>query len=123
MASEATLACTRESGKGHSVVLRGQQLHPLQHILQMFIDASDEGWGAHLRGSTAGGVWSDTESYLHINFLDFKGLPGPQEFRASLQGLDCIVSNRQHNCNLLHQQGGRYEIRLYLCPWEISVLV
>ena len=73
---------------------RGQLLHPLQHALQMFTDTSNEGWGAHLRGSTAGGVWSDKEMYLHINFLDFKGLPGPQKFRASLQGPDCIDSNR-----------------------------
>ena len=51
-------------------------------------------------------------------------LPGPQEFRASLQGPDCIDSNGQNNCSLLHQQGGRYEIRLSLCPpLETSVRV
>ena len=49
---------------------------------------------------------------------------GPQEFRASLQGPDCSGCNGQHNCGFLHQQGGRYEIRLSLCPpMEISVLV
>ena len=39
-------------------VLRGQPLHPLAHALQMFTDASNEGWGAHLRNSTARGMWS-----------------------------------------------------------------
>ena len=49
---------------------------------------------------------------------------GPQEFRASLQGPDCSDSNGQHNCGLLHQQGGRYEIRLFVCPHlETPVLV
>ena len=49
---------------------------------------------------------------------------GPQEFRVSLQGADCSDSNGQHNCSLLHQQGGRYEIRLSLCPpLETPVLV
>ena len=49
---------------------------------------------------------------------------GPQEFRASLQGPDCSNSHGQHNCGLLHQQGGRYEITLSLCPpVETSVLV
>ena len=28
-------------------VLKGQPLHPLQHTLQLFTDASNEGWGAH----------------------------------------------------------------------------
>ena len=49
---------------------------------------------------------------------------GPQEFRAFLQGSDCVSGNRQHNCGVLHQQGGRYEIRLSVCPpLEGSVLV
>ena len=49
---------------------------------------------------------------------------GPQEFRASLQGPDCPDSHGQHDCSVLHQQGGRYEIRLSLCPpMETSVLV
>ena len=50
--------------------------------------------------------------------------PGPLEFRVSLQRPDCSDSNGQHNCSLLHQQRGRYEIRLSLCPpLETPVLV
>ena len=59
-------------------------------------------------------------------FLGVQGSSsGPQEFRASLQGTDCSDSNGQHNCSLLHQQGGRYEIRFSLpyfgdsCPGVI----
>ena len=49
---------------------------------------------------------------------------GSQEFRAAVQGTDCPHSNGQHNCSLLHQQGGRYEIRLSLCPaLETPILV
>ena len=57
-----------------SNVLRGQPLHPLQHALQLFTDASNEGWGAHLGDSTAIGVWSVIESRLHINFLELKAV-------------------------------------------------
>ena len=55
-------------------VLRGQFLHPLQHALQVFTDASNEGWGAHLGDSTARGVWSEQEQRLHINFLELKAV-------------------------------------------------
>ena len=49
---------------------------------------------------------------------------GPKELRASLQEPDCSDCDRQHNCGLVHKQGGRYEIRLSLCPpMETSVLV
>ena len=37
-------------------VLRGQPLHPLQHAIQVFTDASNGGWGAHLGDTTARGV-------------------------------------------------------------------
>ena len=41
-----------------------------------------------------------------------------------MQGPDCPDSNRQHHFGVLHKQGGRYEIRLSLCPpLETSVLV
>ena len=55
-------------------VLRGQPLHPMRHALQVFTDASNEGWGAHLGDYIARGVWSEPESRLHINFLELKAV-------------------------------------------------
>ena len=55
-------------------VLKGQPLHPLQHALQLFTDASNEGWGAHLGDFTARGLWSTQESALHINLLELKAV-------------------------------------------------
>ena len=53
-------------------VLTGQSLHPIKHALQIFTDASKEGWGAHLNERTARGSWSLPESKLHINYLELK---------------------------------------------------
>ena len=47
-----------------SNVLPGQPLHPLKHALQIFTDASKEGWGAHLNKHTVRGTWSLPESKL-----------------------------------------------------------
>ena len=55
-------------------VLQGQPLHPVRHALQIFTDASKEGWGAHLNESTARGSWSVPESKLHINYLELKAV-------------------------------------------------
>ena len=57
-----------------SNVLSGQPLHPLKHALQIFTDASKEGWGAHLNERTARGTWSIPESKLHINHLELKAV-------------------------------------------------
>ena len=96
-------------------VLSGQPLHPLQHALQLFTDASNEGWGAHLGDHTAKGVWS--EKPVAHKLSRAKGGPsGPQEVRATVLGPDHFDSHGQHNGCLIHQQGGGYEIRLTLCP-------
>ena len=55
-------------------VLPGQPLHPLKHAVQIFTDASKEGWGAHLNERTARGTWSEPESKLHINHLELKAV-------------------------------------------------
>ena len=57
-----------------SNVLPGQPLHPLKHALQIFTDASKEGWGAHLNECTARATWSIPESKLHINHLELKAV-------------------------------------------------
>ena len=59
--------------KKHNV-LTGQPLHPINHALQIFTDASKEGWGAHLNERTARGSWSLPESKLHINYLELKAV-------------------------------------------------
>ena len=55
-----------------SNVMRGADLHPKDHSIQLFTDASNEGWGAHLDQSSKKGLWSDREKRLHINILELK---------------------------------------------------
>ena len=69
-------------------VLQGQPLHPLKHALQIFTDASKEGWGAHLNERTARGHWSLPESKLHINYLELKAV-----FLALREFQDLCVNN------------------------------
>ena len=55
-------------------VLAGQPLNPLSQALQIFIDPSNESWGAHLGDFTASGSWSIPESCLHIHCLELKAV-------------------------------------------------
>ena len=66
-----------------SNVLTGQPLQTLKHALQIYTDASKEGWGAHLNEHMARGNWSLPESKLHINYLELKAvLLALKEFQA-----------------------------------------
>ena len=88
VASQKQLEGTRVTRKGDSNtlyphlqwwlqednVVTGQPLHPIKHALQIFTDASKEGWGAHLNEHTARGTWSLPKSKLHINYLELKAV-------------------------------------------------
>ena len=55
-----------------SNVMTGADLHPKDHSIQLFTDASNEGLGAHLDQYSTKGLWSDREKRLHINVLELK---------------------------------------------------
>ena len=100
-------------------VLTGQPVHPIKHALQIFTDASKEGWGAHLDEHTARRTWSLPESKLHINYLELKAVfLALKEFQDLKQDSTC--SNRQHHSSVVHKQGRRHEVGPTLCLlWRI----
>ena len=84
-----------------SNVMTGADLHPKDHSIQLFTDASNEGWGAHLDQYSTKGLWSDREKRLHINVLELKAVSlALRDFRDQCQ-------NRGAFFGSLHQQTGR----------------
>ena len=53
-------------------MLQGEFLHPSEHDVLIFTDASNAGWGTHLKQDSTGGLWSQKEKGLHINLLQIK---------------------------------------------------
>ena len=98
-------------------VLTGQPLHPMQHALQIFTDASKEGWGAHLNEFIPRGTWSLVpESKLHFKLPRNKSsLPSFKRFPKPMRWKNGSGSNRQYNSSVIHQQGRGHEIGPTLC--------
>ena len=137
VASEEKLACPgspRKSDSGPSVtppsfgwwldeanVLKGQPLHPLQHAVQLFTDASSEGWGAHLGDFTARGVWSPQESLLHINFLELKAvLLAIRQFEHLCKGQIVLVATDNTTVvSYRNKQGGMRSGSLCALLWRL----
>ena len=85
-------------------VMKGSDLHPKDHSIQLFTDASNEGWGAHLEQTSAKGLWSDREKRLHINVLELKAVYlALQRFKDQCQNQTVLVA-RQLNSGSLHKQ-------------------
>ena len=73
-----------------SNLMTGADLHPKDHSIQLFTDASNEGWGAHLDQTFTKGLWSDREKRLHINVLVLKAVSCP---RAKAWDIDALNIN------------------------------
>ena len=54
-------------------MLVGYPLHNLHNLL-LLTDVSVKGWRAHTGDLTVSGMWSDTETSLHINVLELKAV-------------------------------------------------
>ena len=108
-------------------MLLGQPLHPLKYALQIFTDASKEGWGTHLDEHTARGTWSLPESKLHINHLELKAVfLAIKEFRTLVCNKTVLIAtdNTTVVAYINKEGGGGGEIGLPVCPTvENTVLV
>ena len=102
-------------------VLTGQPLHPLQHALQIFTDASKEGWGAHLNEHIARGSWSLPESKLHINYLELKAVfLALKEFQKVCIGKMVLVATDNTTVvAYINKEGGMRSGPLCALLWRI----
>ena len=102
-------------------VLTGQPLHPLSHAVQIFTDASKEGWGAHLGDFTARGIWSVPESHLHINFLELKAvLLALKRFQHLVQGKVVLVATDNTTIvAYINKEGGMRSGSLCALLWRL----
>ena len=102
-------------------VVTGQPLHPLEHALQIFTDASKEGWGAHLNEHMARGSWSLPESKLHINYLELKAvLLALQEFQAlCMNKVVLVATDNTTVVAYINKEGGMKSGPLCALLWRI----
>ena len=76
--------------------MRGADLHPKDHSIQLFTDASNEGCGAHLNKSSTKGLWSDRgKKATHKHSRIEGGLPDPSKLQGPVPEPNSASCNRQ----------------------------
>ena len=103
-------------------VMKCADLHPKDHSIQLFTDASNEGWGAHLEQTSTKGLWSDRDKRLHINVIELKAVSlALQRFKDQCQNQTVLVAT---DSSSLHQQTRRNPLGGDVCsPVENHDLV
>ena len=79
-------------------MMRGADLHPKDHSIQLFTDASNEGWGTHLEQTTTKGLWSDQgKKATHKCSRVEGGLSGPSKLQGPVSEPNSVGCNGQLN--------------------------
>ena len=104
-----------------SNVMKGANLHPKDHSIQLFTDASNEGWGAHLDQNSV--VRSGKKATHKCPRIE-GGLPGPSRLQGPVPEPNSVSCNGQLNSGSLHQQTRRNSLSRDVCsPVEDHDLV
>ena len=90
-----------------SNVMKVADLHPKDHSIQLFTDASNKGWGTHLDQNSKGSVVRSGKKATHICPRIEGGLPGPSRLQGPVPESNSVSCNGQLNSGSLHQQTRR----------------
>ena len=104
-----------------SNVMKCADLHPKDHSIQLFTDASNEGWGAHLDQNSTKGLWSDREKRLHINVLELKAISlALRDFKDQCQNQTVLVATDNSTVvAYINKQGGTHSAEMCALLWKI----
>ena len=103
-------------------VMRGADLHPKDQSIQLFTDASNEDWGAHLDQTSTKGLWSDREKWLHINVLELKAVSlALQSFKDQCQNQTVLVATDNSTVvAYINKLGGTHSAEMCALLWKIT---
>ena len=104
-----------------SNVMKGADLHPKDHSIQLFTDPSNEGWGAHVDQNSTKGLWSDREKRLHINVLELKAVSlALRDFKDHCQNQTVLVATDNSTVvAYINKQGGTHSAEVCALLWKI----
>ena len=95
-------------------LMKGADLHPKDHSIQLFTDASNEGWVTHIDQTSTNVLWSDLEKRLHINVLESKAVSlALQSFKDQCQNQALLVAtNTSTVVAYINKQGGTHSVEM-----------
>ena len=101
--------------------MKGSDLHPKDHSIQLFTDASNKGWGTHLDQSSTKGVWSDHEKRLHITVLELKSVSlALRRFKNQCHNQTVLVATDNSTVvAYINKQGGTHSAEMCALMWKI----
>ena len=106
--------------QNHSNMMKGADLHPKDHSIQLFTDASNEGLGRSLRPKFyKGSLVRLGKKATHTCPRIEGGLPGPSRLQGPVPEPNSVSCDGQLNSGSLHQQTRRNSAEMCALLWKI----
>ena len=103
-----TISAHLEWWQNPTNMMKGADLHPKDHSIQLFTDASNEGWDTHLEQASTKGLWSDREKRATHKCSRAEGsFSGSSKVQGPVSKPDSVGCYRQLNSSSLHEQTRR----------------
>ena len=102
-------------------MMKGADLYPKDQSIQLFTDASNEGWCAHLEQTSTKGLWSDREKRLHVNVLELKAVSQAlQRLKDQCRNKTVLVATDNSTVvAYINKQGGTHSAEMCILLWKI----
>ena len=102
-------------------VMRSADLHPKDHSIQLFTDASNEGWGTHLETKLyKGSVVRQGKKATHKRSRVEGGLSSPSKFQIQCQNQTVLVATDNSTVvAYINKQGGTHSAEMCVLLWKI----
>ena len=99
----------------------GIPIRPFQADYTIFMDASIQGWGAHMGDSKISGTWTRIDRKLHISCLELKAVTcALQHWAPLLQGHQVMVATDNSTVvSYINKQGGTHSTSLLRLTVEL----
>lgn len=102
-------------------VLQGKPLQAPAPQLNIFTDASTNGWGAYYGSQSAAGQWLATETSRHINKLELLAIQkAVLHFLPLIRGKVVVFHSDNSSAGAyLQNQGSTYSLPMFQLTWDI----
>ena len=111
-----TISVHLEWWQNPTSVMKGADLHPKDHSIQIFTDASNKGWGAHLEQACTKGLWSDREKKATDKCSRAEGgFSSPSKVQGPVSKPSSVGCYRQLYSSSLHKQTRRNPLGRDVC--------
>ena len=110
---QSVLASLLQQWQDLSFLTSGIPILPFQVEFTIFMDASNQGWGAHMGDSQISGIWAPLDHGLHINCLELKAVEAALHHWAPvLQGHQVMIATDHSTVVSYIKKQGRNQVPL-----------